>query len=213
MEKEMEPSTGVLLKIVGALPKILKHLVFPIVALWNVATRPRLSMEFGQKDFCFTKPDGTQHHPFLFCLILKNQTEKDLHINPSKFWIERESLAVLLQGNLLYSKCNSGTRTDVRYTTNDYVINFFHENWRKISGNVSDNLILKPHSTLVIPLYPRDSQSHAFFNRYDKSKLFCAKRKITVRLTINSKEYHYGATREDCLHHIVNWLAFWQPYL
>ncbi len=208
----MEPSTGLLLKIAGALPKILKYLAFPVVAIWNVATRPKLSVEFGQKSFCFTKADGTQHHPPLFCLILENQTEKDLHINPSKFWIERESTAGFLSGNPLYSKCSSGTRTDVRYTTDDYVINFFHQNWQKISGNVSDNLILKPHSKLVIPLYPRESQSHAFFSPYEKSKLFCAKKKVTVRLTINSKEYHYGATREDCLHRLVNWLASWQPY-
>ncbi len=187
-------------KIFYYILKFIPNFVKIIINYWR---RPKLKLSVANRHIEFLTNSGEKQSPDFISIIIENCENSDVSLDLNKACINGESLSYIIQQNLYFSKTHDGTKSDIKISTNNALLNLFRENW-----TTSKFIKIAAHETLEIPIYPQGMSDSMYFKVLSHAKIFFPKRNIVIDLTVNSGQYYYSINRFDFLKILVNKLVY-----
>lgn len=187
------------MKLVFGLVKFIPHTVRILRNYWK---RPKLNLSISTTNIEFFTSDGTRETPSFLCITIENLEQFELHLDLDKVVLNGESLAYIIQQNIFFARTNEKTKSDIKLSTSNNLLNIFRENW-----TTSKFLKIPAHETLALPFYPKGMSDTVYFRKLENSKIFFPKYKFIVLLGINSNLYHYSVSRFELVKRLVNILV------
>ncbi len=172
----------------------------------NWLFRPKLSVDTNQQKIVFVSQNDEEHHHNYFCFLIRNDSNRKVHLNLKKIKINNESYQVVLQSDPNFLHLNPETKKCWKDCKND-IYKEYSKNWHDISQNIY-TLEIAPHATKVFPAKLIKENSHILTSIKNNSLLIFSKKKISLTIEANNKIYEYGINRTFVYNKYINYLAF-----
>ena len=149
---------------------VLKFIPYIISTLSNYWKRPKLKLSISTTNIEFFTADGVRQLPHFLSITIENLESVELHIDLNKVNLNGESLAYIIQQNIFFARTNEATKSEVKLSTKNNLLNVFRENW-----TTSKFLKIPAHETLAIPFYPKGMSDTIYFRNMENQKYFSLK--------------------------------------
>jgi hypothetical protein len=181
---------------------VIKFVPYVVNTMNNYWKRPKLKLSVSTTDIEFFTSEGQKQLPSFLSITIENLESFELHLDLNKANLNGESLGYIIQQNIFFARTNEGTKSEVKLSTKNVLLNLFRENWI-----TSKFLKIPPYEILSIPFFPKGMSDTIYFRNIENPKVFFPKNKFIVSLCINSSLHHYAVGRFELVKRLVNVLV------
>lgn len=185
--------------VIRLLAFVVRFLPKSVAKVNNYCRRPKLGLKVTTATIVFCDIQGVKRVPSFLGIELENRGSRELHLDLNSANFNGTTLRYIIQQNQFFAKTHPQTKSELRLTTENKLMNTFRENW-----NGNNAVKIPPHETLVIPLGPEGLSDQMFFKVAKSANLFCVEDKFVVELKIDSHEYHFAVNRHELVKRLVN---------
>lgn len=177
--------------------------------LLNLICRPKLLVSLKMRTVMFKSQDGKEpcieDYP---CLLLANQKNSKVLIKPGSLKINNESYLAVIQSDENFLRLGQNSKNPWLGCDNEMYA-FYKQNWRKISeGDLP--VPADQGYELVFPLRLLKGKINLLLSDKKNSLLFLHRKKISITINVNGREFEYGLDKMESYKLYLNYLAFLQ---